>query len=66
MGNFNDLLGKCGFVVLNFVEALEITFGGIFWVADLTSSATNEIVRSIIVANEACAHHESSEVADVK
>jgi hypothetical protein len=32
----------------------------------LAGSATDKIIRSIAVANEAGAHHKSSEVADVK
>ena len=66
MSDADDLLGESDFVLCDFVEALEVTFDGIFRIANLASCATNEIIRSIAVANEAGAHHESSEVADVK
>lgn len=65
MGNTDDLAGESGLVALNFIEALEVAFGGILWVANLTGGATDEIIRSISVADEAGAHHKCSEVADV-
>ena len=65
MSDTNDLSGESAFVVFDFVEALEVAFGGIFRVANLASSATHEIVRSITVANEASAHHEGGEMTDM-
>ena len=65
MGDFDDLFGKGGLVFLDFIETFKIALDGIFWVANLAGGATDKIVRSIAVTNEACAHHESSEVADV-
>ena len=66
MGNLDDLLSESGLVFLDFVETFKVALDGIFRIADLASSTANEIVRSITVANEACAHHESSEMADMK
>ena len=66
MGDANNLSGESFFVALDFVETFEIALNGIFWIADLAGGATNKIVRSITVAYEACAHHQSSEVADMK
>ena len=66
MGDANNLGGKSGLVMFDFVEAFEIALGGIFWIADLAGGTTNEIVRSIAVTDEACAHHKSSEMADMK
>ncbi len=66
MGDADDLLGKSGFVALDFVETFEVALDGILWVANLASSATDKIIRSITVADEAGAHHESSEMADMK
>lgn len=66
VGDADDLTRESGFVVLNFVERLELAFGVVFWIADLASGATNQEIWSITMAYEASAHHESSEVADVK
>ena len=66
MSDADDLFRESDFVLCNFVETLEIAFDGVLRVADLTGGATNEIIRSIAVANEAGAHHKSSEVADMK
>lgn len=66
MSDADDLLGKSGFVGGDFLEALKVALDGILWVANLAGSATDKIIRSIAVANEAGAHHESSEVADMK
>ena len=66
MSDANDLLGKSGFVGGDFLEALKVALDGILWVANLAGSATDKIIRSIAVANEAGAHHESSEVTDMK
>lgn len=57
MSDADDLLGKSGLVFLDFVEALEIALGGVLWVTNLAGGTTDKIVRSIAVANEACAHH---------
>ena len=66
VGDANDLACESGFVVLDFVERLELAFGVVFWIADLASGATNQEICSITMAYEASAHHESSEVADVE
>ncbi len=66
MSDLDDLLGEGGLVVLDFVETLEVAFGGILRVANLAGGAADEVVRSIAVANKACAHHEGGEVADMK
>ena len=66
VGDADDLTRESGFVVLNFVERLELAFGVVFWIANLASGATNQEIWSITMAYEASAHHESSEVADVK
>ena len=66
MGDFDDLLGESLFVGFDFVETFEVALDSILWIADLASCATDKIVRSIAVTNEACTHHKSSEVADVK
>lgn len=66
VGDANDLTRESGFVVLDFVERLELAFGVVFWIADLASGATNQEIWSITMAYEASAHHESSEVTDVK
>lgn len=66
VGDADDLTRESGFVVLDFVERLELAFGVVFWIADLASGATNQEIWSITMAHEASAHHESSEVADVK
>ena len=66
MSDADDLGSQSDLVLGDFIETLQIAFDGVFWVADLASSATNKIIRSIAVANEAGAHHKSSEVADMK
>ncbi len=66
MGDTNDLSGESAFVMLNFVEAFKVTLGSILRVANLASSAANEIIRSITVTNEASAHHEGGEMADME
>lgn len=66
MGDADDLACESGFVVLDFVERLELAFGVVFWIANLASGATNQEIWSITMTYEASAHHESSEVADVK
>ena len=66
VGDLDDLFGESGLVAFDFVEVFKVAFGGIFGVANLAGGTTNEIVRSITVTDEACAHHESSEVADMK
>ncbi len=66
MSDADDLLGQGDLVLGDFVETLQVAFDGILWIANLAGGAANKIIRSIAVANEACAHHESSEVADVK
>lgn len=66
MSDANDLTRESGFVVLDFVERLELAFSVVFWIADLASGATNQEIWSITMAYEASAHHESSEVTDVK
>lgn len=66
VGDADDLTRESGFVVLDFVERLELAFGVVFWIANLASGATNQEIWSITMAYEASAHHESSEVADVK
>ena len=66
MGNLDNLLSESDFVALDFVETFEVALDGVFWVTDLASGATYEIVRSIAVANEACAHHEGGKVTDMK
>ena len=66
MSDADDLLRECDFVLRDFVETLEVAFDGVLRITDLAGGATNEIIRSIAVANEAGAHHKSSEVADMK
>lgn len=66
VGDANDLTRESGFVVFDFVERLELAFGVVFWIANLASGATNQEIWSITMAYEASAHHESSEVTDVK
>lgn len=66
MSDADDLFRESDLVFGDFVETLQIALDGIFWIADLAGGATNEIIRSIAVANEAGAHHKSSEVADMK
>ena len=66
VGDANDLACESGFVVLDFVERLKFAFGVVFWIANLASGATNQEIWSVTMAYEASAHHESSEVADVK
>ena len=66
MRDADDLFGKGVLVFVDFVEAFKVALNGIFWIADLASRAADEIVRSITVANEACAHHKGGEVADMK
>ena len=66
MSDAHDLSGESGFVVLDFVERFEVAFGGIFWITDLASSATNEIIRSIAMTGKASAHHEGGQMTDMK
>ncbi len=65
MGNLDDLLGESDFVLFDFIKTFEVTLDGVFGVANLAGSATDEVIRSITVTNEACAHHESSEMANM-
>ena len=66
MGDADDLFRESNLVFGDFVETLQIALDGIFWIADLAGGAADEIIWSIAVANEAGAHHKSSEVADMK
>jgi hypothetical protein len=66
MGNADDLCGESGFVVLDFLERFEVTLSGIFWITNLAGCTTDEIIWSIAVTGKASAHHESSEVANMK
>ena len=66
VGDPDDLFGESGLVAFDFVEVFKVAFGGIFGVANLAGGTTNEIVRSITVTDEACAHHEGGEMADMK
>lgn len=66
MSDANDLTRESGFIVFDFVKWFELAFGVVFWIANLASGATNQEIWSITMAYEASAHHESSEVTDVK
>ena len=66
MSYFDDLLGKSNFVLGDFVEAFKVALDGVLRVANLASSTTNKIIRSISMANKACAHHEGSKMANVQ
>jgi hypothetical protein len=66
MGDADDLGSESGFIVLDFLERFEVALSGIFRIANLAGSTTNEIIRSITMACKASAHHQSSEVTDVK
>lgn len=41
VGDADDLTRESGFVVLDFVERLELAFGVVFWIANLASGATD-------------------------
>jgi len=66
VGDADDLLGEGDFVTGDFVETFEVAFDGVFGVANLAGGATNKIIRGITMTHEAGAHHQGSEMTDVK
>lgn len=66
MSDLNDLLREGDFVLGDFVETLKVALDSILRVTNLASRTANKIIRSISMANKACAHHEGSKMANVQ